>query len=500
MPLVHCAQPADAARFLRAQGVRVLRGDSRRVAAGDAFVAWPGHGQDARRHVADALRAGAAACVVERDGVEAFGFDDPRIATLSRLKAAAGEVADAFFEQPSRRLDVVAVTGTNGKTSTAWWVAQALQRNGRACGLIGTLGIGRPGSALDDTGLTTPDPLRLHEALARFAGEGCRAAAIEASSIGIVEHRLAGLHVAVALFTNLTQDHLDYHGTMDAYAAAKRSLFAWPGLRAAVINVDDATGARWAEELQGTGLDLWTCSLNRPARLQGRALRHGADGLGFDLVEDGAVHPVASRFVGTYNAANLLLVIGALRALGVAPAAAVACIPQLDAVPGRLQPVGDADAALPRVLVDYAHTPDALQQVLAALRPLVTARGGRLWCVFGCGGNRDTTKRPLMGAIATCDADEVVLTSDNPRDESPGFILSQILAGTAGPAPVAVFEDRAEAIGDAVARAAAADVVLVAGKGHEPYQEVRGVRRPFSDVAMAAAALERRRHRGTVRA
>ena len=489
------ATSADALQFVRERGCTALRTDSRQVQPGDAFIAWPGLATDGRRYVPQALAAGAAACLVEAEGADAFGFDDARIAALPGLKAATGPIAAVFHGDPSARLEVIATTGTNGKTSTAWFAAQALALRGRRAGVIGTLGVGVPGEGLQATGLTTPDPVTLQAALAGFVARGLAACAIEASSIGLVEQRLAGTHIAVAMFTNFTRDHLDFHGSMDAYWAAKRSLFDWPGLRAAVVNVDDPQGAALAAELQGRALDLWTVSTTGPARLQARGLRHDGGGLAFEIAEDETAVAVASALVGSYNASNLLLVTAALRALGHGLADIAAVLPRLTPVPGRLERVDGDAAAGPAVLVDYAHTPDALQQVLQALRPLAAARGGRLWCVFGCGGNRDATKRPLMGAIAERLADEVVLTSDNPRDEPPGLILSQILAGmhgVAGHAAAAVIEDRADAIADAVARAATADVVLIAGKGHEDTQEVAGVKRPFHDAAVARAALARR--------
>jgi UDP-N-acetylmuramoyl-L-alanyl-D-glutamate--2,6-diaminopimelate ligase len=489
--------PDAAARWLRAWVTGTITTDSRKVRAGDGFIAWPGAATDGRRFVASALAAGATTCLVERDGLEVFAFDDARIASLPGLKAATGAIADAFFEQPSRSLEVVATTGTNGKTSTSWWTAQALTLLGRRCAVVGTLGIGAPplpdrAAQIEFTGLTTPDPVMLHAALRLFADAGFAACAIEASSIGLVEQRLAGLRVAVALFTNFTRDHLDYHGTMDAYWAAKRQLFAWPGLRAAVVNVDDARGAVLASELSGTPLDVWTCSVRGPARLAATNLGYVDGGLAFDLHEGEQRLAVRSTLIGDYNASNLLAVIGGLRAMGVPLADAVSVVPRLTPVPGRMQRVGSGVDA-PEVVVDYAHTPDALEKVLHALRPLATARGGRLACVFGCGGNRDATKRPLMGAIAARDADAVVVTSDNPRGEPPAAILAEIVAGIAEPTKVTVVEDRRAAIARAIASADARDVILVAGKGHEDYQDIAGVKHPFSDAAEADHALASRR-------
>jgi UDP-N-acetylmuramoyl-L-alanyl-D-glutamate--2,6-diaminopimelate ligase len=486
MPLTRLKSSDAAARWLREWVTGSLRTDSRQVQPGDAFIAWPGYATDGRRFVPQALAAGAATCLVEDEGIAAFGFDDARVATLPALKVATGGIANAYYERPSERLHVVATTGTNGKTSTAWWTAQALTRLGRRCGVMGTLGIGEPES-VTHTGLTTPDPVTLHAALRRFADAGFAACALEASSIGLVEHRLDAATIEVALFTNFTRDHLDYHGTMEAYWAAKRTLFAWPGLKAASINVDDEQGAALAAEL--SGLDVWTVSTTRPARLQADGVRYVEGGLAFTLRERAAGVAVRSTLIGDYNVSNLLVVLGGLRALGVPLADAAAVVPQLTPVPGRLQRVGDARL---EVVVDYAHTPDALEKVLHALRPLAAARGGQLWCVFGCGGNRDATKRPLMGAIAAQRADRVVITSDNPRDEAAPAILAQILAGVAGRHDIDVIEDRRAAIAFAVGGAADGDVIVLAGKGHEDYQEVRGERLPFSDEVQARAALARR--------
>ncbi|EGJ11505.1 UDP-N-acetylmuramoyl-L-alanyl-D-glutamate--2,6-diaminopimelate ligase [Rubrivivax benzoatilyticus] len=486
MPLTRLKSPEAAARWLSSWVTGTLRTDSRLVQPGDAFIAWPGYANDGRRFVQQALDAGASTCLVELDGVEAFGFEDARVATLPDLKAVTGDIAHAYFEHPSQRLKLVATTGTNGKTSTAWWTAQALTRLGQRCGVMGTLGVGEPG-AVRATGLTTPDPVTLHAAFRGFVDQGFAACALEASSIGIVEHRLDAAEIDVALFTNFTRDHLDYHGTMAAYWEAKRRLFAWPGLKAAVINVDDEQGARLAAE--PLALDVWTYAVNGAARLVARDVRYVDGGLAFTLHEGDAAVEVRSTLIGEYNVHNLLAVLGGLRALGVALADAAAVVPALTPVPGRMQRVPGEHV---EVVVDYAHTPDALEKVLQALRPLAAARGGRLWCVFGCGGNRDATKRPLMGAIAARLADRVVATSDNPRDEAPCFILSQILAGVAGHDEVDVIEDRHEAIAYAVANAAPGDVVLLAGKGHEDYQEIKGVRRPFSDETEARAALARR--------
>ena len=485
--------PGEAARWLRERVTGTLHSDSRKVGAGDGFVAWPGAATDGRQFVDGVLAQGAAACLVELDGVEAFAFDRPGVAAYRQLKSQTGPIAAEFFGRPTQALDVLAVTGTNGKTSTAWWLAQAL--SGVApdpipCGLIGTLGSGRPPD-VEFTGLTTPDPVLLQAQFRRFADQGLAACAIEASSVGIVERRLDGTTVRVAIFTNFTQDHLDYHGTMQAYWDAKAELFRWPGLRAAVVNVDDVRGTELAQSLHGGPLDLWTFSCQQPARLVARDIGYGAGGLRFIVQEEGASHELSTQLIGQYNVSNLLGVIGAMRASGVGLAQAVRACGALLPVPGRMERL--AMAGQPLVAVDYAHTPDALDKALQALQPLARQRGGKLWCVFGCGGDRDAVKRPLMAAVAEKNADQVVVTSDNPRGEKPENIISQILLGLSHDRCVQVQADRGLAIAETIAAAAREDVVLLAGKGHEDYQEIGGVRHPFSDHERALAALEARR-------
>jgi UDP-N-acetylmuramyl-tripeptide synthetase len=422
------------------------------------------------------------------------------------LKALTAGLADAWHGQPSAALSVIATTGTNGKTSTAWWTAQALSLSGRRCGVIGTLGVGEPPSRVAPdaqviaTGLTTPDPVTLHRSLRAFVDQGFAACVMEASSIGIAEHRLDAVRIGVALYTNFTPDHLDYHGSMADYWLAKRALFDWPGLRAAAVNLDDAQGALLAEELVARGdLDVWTYAIQPrtvPARLQADGLHYEADGLCFSVREGADVVAVRTGLIGEYNVANVLAVFGGLRALGLSLAEIALLAADFTPVPGRMQrvelPESIAAGVLPQVVVDYAHTPDALDKALQALRPFAVARGGRLWCVFGCGGNRDVTKRPVMGRIAQTLADEVVLTSDNPRNEAPADILAQIAAGCVWSPLLRTIEDRAVAIATALADADARDVVLIAGKGHEDYQETAGVKRFFSDLGEAAAALQRR--------
>jgi len=487
------ANASAAVQWLRTRVTGTLQTDSRRVEPGDGFIAWPGAVTDGRAHVRDALVRGAAACLVEQEGVAPFAFAGDDIAALPGLKAATGLIAAEWFGAPTEALKVLAVTGTNGKTSTAWWLAHALfnleQSALSPCALAGTLGLGMLG-ALEATGMTTPDPVRLQRAFRQFTDAGVRSCAIEASSIGLAEHRLAGTHIRVALFTNFTQDHLDYHASMDAYWQAKTALFDWPGLQAAVVNTDDPRGAELHPSLAGRGLDLWSVSMRHDARLRATDLGWGEGGLRFTVVEGAQQQVLQTAMIGDYNVSNLLGVIAGLRALGVPLRDAVQACAQLAPVPGRMERL--VAPGQPLVAVDYAHTPDALDKALQALAPLARERGGQLWCVFGCGGDRDAGKRPLMGASAQRHADWVVVTSDNPRSEDPAHIIHQILLGTIAGETVCAEPDRAAAIALALQEADARDVVLIAGKGHEDTQETAGVRRPFSDLAQAREALRRR--------
>lgn len=484
--------PQEAASWLHARVTGSITTDSRKVRSGDGFIAWPGAATDARQYVGNALKIGAAACLVEMNGIDPYGFVDTKIAMYPGLKAAAAPIAAAYFEEPSQLLQTVAITGTNGKTSTAWWLAQALGKLGRPCGVVGTLGIGSPG-AMVFNGLTTPDPVLLQQQLRRFVDDGFVACAIEASSIGISEHRLDATQLQVAVFTNFTQDHLDYHGSMQAYWQAKAALFAWPGLQSAVINVDDDKGRDLSLKLKGAGMDVWTVAIHEPARLQAQVVEQQADAMRFVVVEGADTQTVSTHAIGLYNVSNLLGVMGALRALGVSLADAAKACSDLAAVPGRLNTL--SHAGKPLVVVDYAHTPDAIEKVLLTLRLVATSRGGQLWCVFGCGGDRDATKRPLMAATAQKNSDMVVVTSDNPRSENPNSIISQILLGLSHSQSVHVQADRALAIAQALAGAQPEDVVLLAGKGHESYQEVMGVKHPFDDMHCAQAALDLRQPR-----
>jgi UDP-N-acetylmuramoyl-L-alanyl-D-glutamate--2,6-diaminopimelate ligase len=468
---------------LRALGVEPsrLENDSRRVRAGDVFVAYPGERSDGRAFVAQAAAAGAAAVLWEAEGgVWPAQVELPNL-PVRGLRARAGEIASALAGEPSRHLWMVGVTGTNGKTSCSQWIAAAFGRLGRRAAVIGTLGHGFPG-ALSAFGNTTPDAIALHAMLRRYRDAGAQAVAMEASSHGLVQDRLAGVHFDVALFTNLTRDHLDYHGDMERYGEAKARLFQWPGLGRAVINVDDEFGRRLVGRLAGRDTRVLTYGLSG-GTVSGHRLDLTRFGLTLEIRTPWGAGRIASPLRGAYNAANLLGVLGVLLASEVPLQPALSVLGELEAVEGRMQTLGGGDQ--PLAVVDYAHTPDALAQALTALR--AHAGGGRLICVFGCGGDRDPGKRPLMGEIATRLADRVILTSDNPRSEDPAAIIAQIAAGAR--TGVQTLADRALAIAAAIAAADAGDVVLIAGKGHERYQEIGSERIAFSDAETARRCL-----------
>ena len=483
------ANPAeqDLLARLAAQGAMIerLSSDSRRCAPGVAFFAYPGEAADGRAYIGDAVGRGAPAVLWEEAGF-AWRADwrVPNFAVRG-LKERAGHLAHAFYGRPSEALWVCGITGTNGKTSCSHWVAAALARRGLRTGIIGTIGSGFAG-ALSEPGNTTPDALDLHRELAEFRAAGAGAAAIEVSSHGLDQGRVNGVHFACALFTNLSHDHLDYHGTMRAYAETKARLFDMPGLAAAVLNLDDVVGVQLAQKLARRGTRTIGYSLHGPSSGRGEFLWARAAGATLEIESSWGRARVATGQLGRFNAANALGVLGCVIAQGVPFKEAVALIEKLPSVPGRMQALGDQ----PLVVIDFAHSPDALEKVLVALRPIADGRGGRLVAVFGAGGDRDAAKRPAMGAAAARVADRVLLTSDNPRGEDPLAIIAQIAQGIDKGHEVEA--ERSRAIAKAVAEAAPPDVVLIAGKGHESYQEIAGKRTPFSDEAAARAALDAR--------
>jgi UDP-N-acetylmuramoyl-L-alanyl-D-glutamate--2,6-diaminopimelate ligase len=470
-----------------------LSQDSRTVERGGAFIACQGRTTHGLAHLAGALERGAAAVLWE----PAPGIAAPAVpqgvasVAIPDLGRRVGEIADRFFRQPSADLRVTGFTGTNGKTTCAYLLAQASDLVGRRGSYLGTLGFGRVG-ALTDAGLTTPDAVSVHRRLAQARDAGAATLAMEVSSHALDQRRVGGVRFDTAVFTNLTRDHLDYHGTLEAYGAAKAQLFRGPGLRCAVINVRDPFGQDLAQGLNpsiekivySTASEIWAERDDGWIRIS--EMRAGSAGLTLQVESRWGAGTLRSRLIGEFNAENLLAVLGVLLGWNVPLQTALAALAACDAPPGRMESFGGG--TLPLAIVDYAHTPDALSKVLEAAR--IHTRG-RLFCVFGCGGDRDPGKRPLMGAIAESHADVVIVTDDNPRTEASADILSQIVAGMTYRETVQVIADRAEAIQHAIAEADPGDVVVIAGKGHETYQTVRDRNLPFDDRLVARELLGR---------
>ena len=464
--------------------------DSRHLKPGDAFVAIAGFGAHGLLFVDQAKHAGARAILFEPPAPADIPAPADAIA-VPGLRARMGELADRFHGHPSHAMTTVGVTGTNGKTSTVQLLAQAWTLLGTRAGTIGTLGAGVYPEVIP-TGFTTPLVLQMHQLLAELREAGAQALAMEVSSHALDQQRVAGVHFDVGVFTNLTRDHLDYHGDMASYGAAKAKLFGWPGLRAAVINLDDDYGRAMFDALPPQVRHFGTSARGvADAKVRAEHIALDQRGAAFDLVVEGARHAVRSPLLGRFNVDNLLAVAGALLALDHAPAEVADVLSRLQPIHGRMNRLGGEGSA-PLVVVDYAHTPDALEQALASLRAHASAK---LACVFGCGGERDAGKRPQMAAIAERLADRVIVTDDNPRGENGDAIVADILAGFSDAlrndaARLTVQRDRAAAIARAVGEAGPDDIVLIAGKGHEPYQDIDGVKHPFDDTDVARRALE----------
>ena len=459
--------------------------DSRAIRRGDAFVAIGGFGTHGL-HFAEVARAAGASAILFEPPVPAEIPTLPGDAiAVAGLCARLGAMADAFHGAPSRAMTMVGVTGTSGKTSTVQLLAQALEAGATRAGTIGTLGAGLHG-ALEPNGFTTPLVLQTHALLAQMRDAGAQAVAMEVSSHALDQGRVDAVHFDVAVFTNLTRDHLDYHGDMAGYGAAKAKLFAREGLKAAVINVDDAFGATLVAQLDGSVRAITTSAAgNAVADIVATDMALDDRGIAFSLRIDGQSLPVRASLLGRFNIDNLLAVAGVLWALGHAPDEIVRVLGGLEPIAGRMNRLGGG--VRPLVVVDYSHKPDPLQQALQSLRGHLR---GELICVFGCGGERDAGKRPQMAAIAQAHADRVVVTDDNPRGENGDAIVADIMAGFERPEAVVVQRDRRRAIEQAIGAARPGDIVLIAGKGHEPYQEIDGVQHAFDDRLVARAALE----------
>ncbi len=486
--------------------VRQLATDSRAVTPGDTFVAYPGNRADGRQLINQAIKNGANAVIWEAQGFnwnESWNIPNRAVANL---RQQAGEIANHVYGSPSRKMWVIGITGTNGKTSCSHWISQALCALGKKTALIGTLGNGFHPD-LQPTQNTTPDAVQLHQLLADYLSRGAEAVAMEVSSHALEQGRVSGINFDVALLTNLSRDHLDYHGNMHSYAAAKQRLFHWQQLKYIVLNLDDAFGAELAEQMQDKNVEVIGYGLNHTAlslaerlglrMVYARSVRMDAQGLSLQIHSSWGGGELHNTLIGRFNASNLLGVMAVLLASGMSLQRALDELSLVKAVPGRMQTL--SINGRPTVIVDYAHTPDALEKVLLSVREVIgdkntDARRGKLICVFGCGGDRDRGKRPMMGYIATKFADISIITSDNPRSETPHEIIAAIVAGiqsgkTEITSTYQVIEDRASAITEAILRAKATDIVLIAGKGHEAFQEINGVRYPFSDTEIAQRAL-----------
>ena len=524
--------PQEACQWLKEKSLSVgskgreqkrgdLKSDSRALQAGDVFLAWPGHSHDARAYIGEVLAKGAVACLVhEAPEAEAVGnelqswLEDPRVALYPNLKTDRGMLASAYYEDPSQSLKVSAVTGTNGKTTCAWWLTQALTQLGCNCAIAGTLGQGRldPKTQLIQgmnewsSCLTTMEAVELQAQMRHWLDQGVTHLNMEASSIGLKESRMDGTHIDVAMFTNFTQDHLDYHGNMEDYWLAKAMLFERLEPKACVINVDDPKGLELYQKLKANRRDVLGYSKSEDAQL-GIELRaknlkvmssrdpnalsldqHSS--MAFEVIYQSRAYPFALNVLGDFNVSNFLAVVGALLSMGYGIDQALGACKQLSPAPGRMQAIRLPET--PLVVIDYAHTPDAIEKALKSLKAVSLSQGGQLWCVMGCGGERDQSKRSAMGAAAEGLADQVVLTSDNPRREDPQVIIDQIRSGFTKPQQVKSDLDRRAAIELAVLQASNSDVVLIAGKGHENYQDINGARHAFSDAAVALEFLTER--------
>ena len=464
--------------------VRGMSADSRALKKDDVFIALSGattHGLKFAKHAQD---MGVAAILFETPAPDTFVESTNTIA-VPDLKKKCGVLANRFFDKPSEQLEVLGVTGTNGKTSTVQLIAQALSLGGQRAGTIGTLGVGLYGELVEGE-RTTPDVIAVHAALADMRDAGAGHVAMEVSSHALDQGRVDAVAFDVAVFTNLTRDHLDYHGSMEAYGEAKAKLFSWPTLSAAVINYDDIFSETLIGNLSGNvNLIALSSRGHEAANLHARNVRLNAGGISFDLCRADIALAVQSPLLGRFNVDNLLAVAGSLLALGWSLEKIAEVLPKLSPVGGRMSRVGGENGK-PLVVVDYAHTPDALEQALANLR---SHTEGKLICVFGCGGDRDKGKRPVMAAIAERAADVVIVTDDNPRTENGDAIVQDIQAGISHLSRVLVQRDRAKAIATAIKQAGSDDVVLIAGKGHETYQEVHGIKMPFDDLVQARLAL-----------
>ena len=476
---------------------RIVRGlslDSRTVKKGDVFFAYPGVEVDGRQYIQAAVEQGAVTIIVESGESQGFDWADLSVPVLmvDDLRHAVGDIAASFWGVPSAQLSVVAVTGTNGKTSVTQMIAESMASLGNKGAVIGTLGNGVLGQ-LKETKNTTPDALQIQALLAEFVRENIDVVAMEASSHGLEQGRLLGTNIDIAVVTNIARDHLDYHGSMEAYQRAKAGLVMWPGIQQVILNADDA-GVMALTRYIAADVEVVTFSYaSTGADVRAEDIVYSKRGLEFTLVTSQGRENVKNQLVGEFNISNLLAVAAVLHCQQYDIKKIALALNSISQVPGRMQEVGlsneQQNVELPGVIVDFAHTPDALEKALAALKPHCE---GKLWCVFGCGGERDKGKRPEMGAMAAKYADRMVITTDNPRNESASDIVKEIEDGIGIGAAYQVELNREDAVRCAVMNAANDDLILLAGKGHEDYQEINGKKHPYSDKDVAEKILYER--------
>ena len=478
--------------------------DSRAIQFGDTFVACPGEKTDGRQFISTVIGKGANAVIWES---QHFVWNDawqvPNLG-VADLRHKIGYLADKVFDSPSKNLWSVGITGTNGKTSVCHWVAQMLSDNSCLCAMIGTLGNGFNGK-LQASINTTPDAISVHALLADYLLDDAKAVAMEVSSHALVQGRTCGVRFDVAVLTNLSRDHLDYHGDMESYAASKRKLFEWNQLKYAVLNLDDKFGVELAISLQDESVEVIGYGMSDSAMqlaeklgirmVYGNLVEMNERGLQLVVHTSWGGAQLNSALIGRFNAENLLAVLAVLLVSDIGLSEAVDSLKKVQAVDGRMQRFGSAQQ--PMVIVDYAHTPDALEKVLLGIReirnPLANKQyAGKLICVFGCGGSRDRGKRAMMGKVAERFSDYCIVTSDNPRSEDPHTIIADIVSGMISDNHE-IMVDRASAIQGAIDDAQQNDIILIAGKGHESYQEINGIKYPFSDTQIVLQALKNSR-------
>jgi UDP-N-acetylmuramoyl-L-alanyl-D-glutamate--2,6-diaminopimelate ligase len=458
---------------LEVQGVS---NDSRNVQPGDVYLAGPRLILDGRDYIGDARKMGAVAILCEPP-VPSLKLDIPLV-EVRNLRAKTGNIASRCYNNPSSKMLVIAITGTNGKTSCSHFIAQVLGSIKLKCGVIGTMGVGIPG-ALEDSAMTTPDPIELQKNLAALLDLSCNAVTLEASSHGLAQDRLIGTEVDIAIFTNITRDHLDYHSSFDEYFASKKLLFSSFELKTAIINCDDEYGRELCEFVS-EAVSIYSFGIeNKNADVGCSDIELNERGMSFNLQTPWGSRPISSELMGRFNIYNLLATAAVLGSQGLSIESIAQALQSLKTVKGRMEVIRHASIAT--VIIDYAHTPDALEKALQAIKEHCT---GALWCVMGCGGDRDIGKRPLMGEIASRLADYLVITDDNPRSESSSKIAEDIYAGIVAGSDVQVNTNRQSAIRRALSKAKPEDIVLIAGKGHEEYQEIKGTKLSFSDHAV----------------